>query len=156
MAYFTDTYMHHRTLISYGWNQSCYLLETRNDHAKYQLPLKFSKMASWLFSWMLWNIFWSDQVPVRPTDGISIKFSIPSKFWSVLVWNMLNWPRQNFAHVPKVTLSWCVQNFVVIGRACFKPEHCTFWSNFIFGRNVSGTVAWSAMQEMILLLKNCY
>ena len=31
-----------------------------------------------------------------------------------------------------------------IGRGHFKPEHCKFWSNFEFDRNmVSGTGAWS-------------
>ena len=37
-----------------------------------------------------------------------------------------------------------MQNCVVIGRAYFKPEHCTFWFNFEFDRNmVSGTGAWT-------------
>ena len=42
-----------------------------------------------------------------------------------------------------MTLSWRVQNFVVVGRIHFKLEHCKFWSNFEFDRNiVSGTGAW--------------
>ena len=55
---------------------------------------------------------------------------------------MRNQSQRNFAHVTTVTLSWRVQNFVVIGRVNFKPEHCKFWSNFEFDRNIiSGTGA---------------
>ena len=58
-----------------------------------------------------------------------------------------------FAHVTTVTLSWRVQNFVVIGRVYFKPEHCKIWSNFEFDRNiVSGTVACC----MIVLASSCF
>ena len=32
--------------------------------------------------------------------------------------------------------SWRVQNFVVIGWACFIVEHSKFWSNFEFDRNI--------------------
>ena len=32
-------------------------------------------------------------------------------------------------------MSWCVQNFVVIGGAHFKLEHSKFWLNFKFHRN---------------------
>ena len=60
--------------------------------------------------------------------------------------NMLNWSQWNFAHVTTVTLSRRVQNFVVIGWGHFKPEHCKFWSNFEFDRNiVSGTGAWDSI-----------
>ena len=39
-----------------------------------------------------------------------------------------------------MTLSWRVQNFVVVGWVHFKLEHCKFWSIFEFDRNiVSGT-----------------
>ena len=41
-----------------------------------------------------------------------------------------------FSHVTIVTLSWRVQTFVVIGRVHFKTEHCKFWSNFEFDRNI--------------------
>ena len=59
-----------------------------------------------------------------------------------LVQNIFNQSQQNFAHVTTVTLSWRIQNFVVIDRVSFKPEHCKFWSNFEFDRNiVSGTGA---------------
>ena len=61
---------------------------------------------------------------------------------SVLVSNILNRSQRNFAHVTTVTLSWHVQNFVVVGGVHFKLEHCKFWSNFEFDRNiVSGTGA---------------
>ena len=63
--------------------------------------------------------------------------------------NIPNWSQQNFAHVMTVTLPWRVQNFVVIGKVHFKPEHCKIWSNFKFDRNiVSGTVAWSESSMM--------
>ena len=61
---------------------------------------------------------------------------------SALVSNILNRSQRNFAHVTTVTLSWRVQNFVVVGRVHFKLEHCKIWSNFEFDRNiVSGTGA---------------
>ena len=41
-----------------------------------------------------------------------------------------------------ITLSWLMQNLVVISRVYFKPEHFKFWSNFEFHRNIaSGTGA---------------
>ena len=51
-----------------------------------------------------------------------------------------------------MTLSWHVQNFVVIGRVRFKPELCKIWLNFKFDRNtISGTGArshwWLLRQE---------
>ena len=59
---------------------------------------------------------------------------------------MLQRSHQNFAHITTVTVSWRVQNFVVIGRGQFKPEHFIFWYNFEFDRNaVSGTGAWSGV-----------
>ena len=55
---------------------------------------------------------------------------------------MINGSQRNFAHATTVTLSWRVQNFVVIGSVRFKPELCKFWLNFEFDRNiVSGTGA---------------
>ena len=55
---------------------------------------------------------------------------------------MLNRSQLNFAHVMTVTLSWRVQNFVVIGKVHFKKAHFKFWSNFEFDRNtISGTGA---------------
>ena len=40
---------------------------------------------------------------------------------------MLNWSHRKFAHVTTVTLSWQVQDFVVIGRVHYKPEHGKLW-----------------------------
>ena len=86
-----------------------------------------------------WRILILPQPGVRPTNDISIKIG------SALVSNILNRSQRNFAHVTTVTLSWRVQNFVVVGRAHFKLEYCKFWSNFEFDRNiVSGTGARSA------------
>ena len=34
-----------------------------------------------------------------------------------------------------------MQNFVVIGRVHFKPEHCKFWLNFEFDQSIIG-VTW--------------
>ena len=53
-----------------------------------------------------------------------------------LVHNVFGRPQRNFAHVTTVTLSWRVQNSVVIGWVHFKPEFCKFWSNFEFFRNI--------------------
>ena len=65
------------------------------------------------------------------------------KICDALAHNILGWSQWNFAHVTTVTLSWHVQNFVVIGLAYFGPEHSKFLSNFIFDRNPnSGTGAW--------------
>ena len=65
------------------------------------------------------------------------------KIGSALVSNVLSRSQRNFAHVTTVTLSWRVQNFVVVGWVHLKLEHCKFWSNFEFDRNiVSGTGTW--------------
>ena len=54
--------------------------------------------------------------------------------------NVFSWSQRHFAQV-----TWRVENSVVIGSVHFKPEHCIFWSNFEFNRNiVSGTGAWQA------------
>ena len=68
------------------------------------------------------------------------------KIWSDLVENTLNRSQRNFAHVMTVTLSWRVQNFILIGQVHFKPEHWRFWSSFEFDRNIaSGTGARTVM-----------
>ena len=73
------------------------------------------------------------------------------KFWNALVHNKFGQSQWNFAHVMTVTLSWHVQNFIVIGWAHFKPEHYKFWSNFKFDRNIiNGTGAWSAQTRDLL------
>ena len=59
----------------------------------------------------------SNQTPgACPTNDISIIF-------------------RNFVHITTVILSWHVQNFVVLGWAHCKPEHCKFWLNFEFDQN---------------------
>ena len=49
------------------------------------------------------------------------------KFCIGLVLNKFNRSQRNFAHVTTVTLSWHVQNFIVIGWPYFKSEHCFFF-----------------------------
>ena len=61
------------------------------------------------------------------------------KSCNALVHNTFSWSQQNFAHIMTVTLSWPVQNFIVIGWIYFNPEHSKFWLNFEFDRNpISG------------------
>ena len=65
------------------------------------------------------------------------------KIENALVSNILNRSQRYFAHVTTVTLSWRVQNIVVIGREYFTPQCFEFSSNFEFDRNMlSGTGAW--------------
>ena len=69
------------------------------------------------------------------------KFDENSKHYSV---KLRGRSQRYFAHVTTVSLSWRVQNFVVIGRVYSKLEHSEFSSNFEFDRNMlSGTGAWS-------------
>ena len=64
------------------------------------------------------------------------------KIQNALVSNILNRSQRYFAHVTTVTLSWRVQNIVVIGHAYFTLECFEFSSNFEFDRNMlSGTGA---------------
>ena len=65
------------------------------------------------------------------------------KIQNALVSNIFDWSQRYFAHVTTVTLSWRVQNIVVIGRVYFTLECFEFSSNFEFDRNMlSGTGAW--------------
>ena len=67
------------------------------------------------------------------------------KIQNALVSIILDRSQQYFAHVTTVTLSWRVQNIVVIGRVHFTLECFEFSSNFEFDRNMlSGTGAWKA------------
>ena len=62
------------------------------------------------------------------------------KIQNALVSNILDRSQQYFAHVTTVTLSWRVQNIVVIGGVYFTLECFEFSSNFEFERNMlSGT-----------------
>ena len=64
------------------------------------------------------------------------------KIQNALVSNILDRSQRYFAHVTTVTLSWRVQNIVVIGRVHFTLECFEFSSNFEFDRNMlSGTGA---------------
>ena len=65
------------------------------------------------------------------------------KIQNALVSKTLDWSQRYFAHVTTVTLSWRVQNVVVIGRVYFTLECFEFSSNFEFDRNMlSGTGTW--------------
>ena len=67
------------------------------------------------------------------------------KIQNALVSNILDRSQRYFAHVTTVTLSWRVQNIVVIGRVYFPLECFEFSSNFEFDRNMlSGTGARAA------------
>ena len=69
---------------------------------------------------------------------------------------MCNRSHRNFAHVTTVTLSWRVQNFIVIVRAHFKTEDGKLWSNFDFDRNiVSGTGTRTDKQYMLGIVSLC-
>ena len=64
------------------------------------------------------------------------------KIQNALVSNIFDRSQWYFAHVTTVTLSWRVQNIVVIGRVYFTLECFEFSSNFEFDRNMlSGTGA---------------
>ena len=64
------------------------------------------------------------------------------KIQNALVSNILYRSQRYFAHVTTVTLSWRVQNIVVIGRLYFTLDCFEFSSNFEFDRNMlSGTGA---------------
>ena len=64
------------------------------------------------------------------------------KIQNALVSNLLDRSQRYFAHVTTVTLSWRVQNIVVIGHVYFTLECFEFSSNFEFDRNMlSGTGA---------------
>ena len=66
---------------------------------------------------------------------------------------MLNRSQRNFAHITTVTLSWLVQNFVLLRRLHFQSEHFKFWCNFEFDRNIiSGTGAWGRFKKVYELL----
>ena len=66
------------------------------------------------------------------------------KIQNALVSYIFDRSQRYFAHVTTVTLSWRVQNIVVIGRVYFTLECFEFSSNFEFDRNMlSGTGTWS-------------
>ena len=64
------------------------------------------------------------------------------KIQNTLVYNLRGRSQRYFAHITTVSLSWRVQNIVVIGQAYSKLERSEFSSNFEFDRNMlSGTGA---------------
>ena len=65
------------------------------------------------------------------------------KIQNALVSNIFDRSQRYFVHVTTVTLSWRVQNIVVVGRVYFTLECFEFSSNFEFDRNMlCGTGAW--------------
>ena len=71
---------------------------------------------------------------------LSIFRSNSMKIQNALVSNIFDRSQRYFAHVTTVTLSWRVQNIVVIGHLHFTLECFEFSSNFEFDRNMlSGT-----------------
>ena len=106
------------------------LVQVLTWHQTCENPLLASMITQFTYAYM------HHQAPVP----LTIFRSNSTKIRSALVWNMLYRSQRNFAHVTTGTLSWRVQNFVLIGGVHFKPEHCKLWSNFEFDRNiVSGT-----------------
>ena len=70
------------------------------------------------------------------------------KIQNTLVYNIRGRSQRYFAHVTTVSLSWRVQNIVVIGRVYLKLKRFEFSSNFEFDRNMlSGTGAWWADRD---------
>ena len=73
------------------------------------------------------------------------------KIQNAVVSNILDQSQRYFAHVTTVTLSWRVQNIVVMGRVYFTLECFEFSSNFEFDRNMlSGTGAWCSKWRMVV------
>ena len=76
-----------------------------------------------------------------PINSISIEFKIWSKF-AVLWFKIWSTDHNNIFHMSRVLLSWCVQNFVVIGWIYYEQEYYKFLLNFKFDQNIiSGTGA---------------
>ena len=73
------------------------------------------------------------------------------KIQYALVSNIFDRSQRYFVHFTTVTLSWRVQNIVVIGRVYFTLECFEFSSNFEFDRNMlSGTGAWTQCDKLLL------
>ena len=83
------------------------------------------------------------------------------KIQNALVSNILDRSQRYIAHVTTVTLSWRVQNIVVIGRVYFTLECFEFSSNFEFDRNMlSGTgtspMSWQSPTVYTMICCNVY
>ena len=76
------------------------------------------------------------RTPVLAPVPLTVFRSNSIKTLSALIYNICNRSQRNFADVTTVTLSWRVQNFVVIVRAHLKTEDGKLWSNFDFDRNI--------------------
>ena len=79
------------------------------------------------------------------------------KIHNALVSNIFDRSQRYFAHVTTVTLSWRVQNIVVIGRVYFTLECFEFSSNFEFDRNMlSGMGARSSAVTYLITNLNMF
>ena len=76
------------------------------------------------------------------------------KIQNALVSNILDRSQRYFAHVTTVTLSWRVQNIVVIGRVNFTLECFEFSSNFEFDRNIC--LVGRAPDQQFSICYTCY
>ena len=78
------------------------------------------------------------------------------KIQNALVSNILDRSQRYFAHVTTVTLSWRVQNIVVIGSVYFTLECFEFSSNFEFDRNMlSGAGARDDIEVISMVVQDC-
>ena len=89
------------------------------------------------------NIIIYGNIDLAPVPLSIFRIRNSMKIQNALVLNIPDRSQRYFAHVTTVTLSWRVQNIVVIGRVYFTLECFEFSSNLEFDRNMlSGTGAW--------------
>ena len=82
--------------------------------------------------WNVRELWWyGNQAPIPLTIFWSNSTRNSTSLRNAFAHVIFSWLQPNSAHVMSVILSWCVQNFNVIGWAHFKPEHRKFWWNSI-------------------------
>ena len=97
------------------------------------------------------GVLWLPGPSTHPTNDILLKFEIQWNFEMLLFKTYLADYNENFAHIMRVMLPWCVQNFIMISWAKFKSEYCKFWSNFEFDWiTINGTSARSITMPQYL------
>ena len=105
--------------------------------------LMFSLICVWINGWVNNREAGDMKCHRAHCDVIVMRIRNSIKIWIYLVWIKLYRLQQNFAHITMITLLWHVGNFIVVSTVHFKTEHCIFWSNFEFDRNiVIGMGAW--------------
>ena len=80
------------------------------------------------------------QLPIFPLMAFQSNSEKKNKKKTIVVFRVYSTDHNEILHTT-VTLSWCMQNFIVIGRAYFELEHYKFLFNFEFDRNIS-LVGW--------------